>query len=1170
MITSARLLTDAKALVRSLIDDLRTNADFVVVDAEYDTAQAAGRTALPKPQWAEGLFAQVAVSWVLGAVFVRFCEDNGLVPDPLLSGPGNRRDIARDQRAAYLRDNPSHDDRDWLRAVFTRYRSLPATGDVFGGHNPLWLLQPSADGARELLQSFQRIDPDTGELTHDFSDPTWSTRFLGDLYQDLSDHAKKQYALLQTPDFVEEFILDRTLEPAIKTFGLSDTDLIDPTCGSGHFLLGAFRRLFDHWVDAEPGTNPRELARRALDAVAGVDINPFAIAIARFRLMVAALQAGGDKRLADAPAYPINVAVGDSLLHGSSTGVLDVDDFASAARHGYSTEDLEVAKALLSREWAAVVGNPPYIVVRDPALNELYRKRYDTCRGKYSLGVPFTERFWQLARMNFHQPERAGFVGMITANSFMKREMGRDLIEKWFPSHDLTHLIDTSGAYIPGHGTPTVILFGRNRRPALASVRAVMGIRGEPSTPSDPAKGLVWTSILDHVDHSDGRTEFISVSDLERDRLSKHPWSIGGGGAAELKERLDDSRVQLRTLLRVPPGFMSICGYDEAAVAHGGDLVRHGVEASAVREMVRGEDVRDWSVNIEMECMFPYVDDTLIEAGGLPGANIRYWPLRSLLWNRATFSRATFREAGRYWWEWHQLSKERISASLLITFSNVATHNHFALTRGGRIHNPHAAIVALNDQTSESLHRELLGVLNSSTACFWMQQVFHNKGGPGGGSSKDEKWHDFYEFDGTKLQTFPLPKSLPAGLTTSLDSLATELSMVSPSALAGDGVPTAERLADGRAEYHETLARMIGLQEQLDWETYRLYELLDDDITLPSGEPSLALGHRAFEIVLARKMAAGDETTTWFTRAGSTPIVELPADWSAEYRAVVERRIELIESYPEIALIEQTNYKRRWNTTSWDEQQTVALRGWLLDRLESAEYWPSEQLVSTARLAERARVDDGFMTVARLYVGRDDVDIASLVGELVKAEAVPFVAAQRYKDTGLRKWGHWLHTWDLQRREDAGEDVGEIPVPPKYTSADFLGVAWSHRGKLDVPKERFVSYPGTEREADASLVIGWAGWDHLQRARALAAFYLQAKRDGYDPARLTPLLAGLAELVPWLLQWYDEPNADPALSRPGSQIRALLDGELRALHLTPDDLTGWRPTPTGRGRKAKT
>ena len=75
--------------------------------------------------------------------------------------------------------------------------------------------------------------------------------FLGDLYQDLSERARKKYALLQTPVFVEEFILDRTLDPAIDEFGLDEVRMIDPTCGSGHFLLGGFARLFDLWIKRE-------------------------------------------------------------------------------------------------------------------------------------------------------------------------------------------------------------------------------------------------------------------------------------------------------------------------------------------------------------------------------------------------------------------------------------------------------------------------------------------------------------------------------------------------------------------------------------------------------------------------------------------------------------------------------------------------------------------------------------------------------------------------------------------------------------------------------------------------------------------------------------------------------------------------------------------------------
>ena len=58
--------------------------------------------------------------------------------------------------------------------------------------------------------------------------------------------------------------------------------------------------------------------------------------------------------------------------------------------------------------------------------------------------------------------EGAGYAGMITANSFMKREFGKKLIKEYIPRWDLTHVIDTSGAYIPGHGTPTVIQFGRH------------------------------------------------------------------------------------------------------------------------------------------------------------------------------------------------------------------------------------------------------------------------------------------------------------------------------------------------------------------------------------------------------------------------------------------------------------------------------------------------------------------------------------------------------------------------------------------------------------------------------------------------------------------------------------------------------------------------------------
>src|SRR6476620_6684053 len=118
---------------------------------------------------------------------------------------------------------------------------------------------------------------------------------------------------------------------------------------------------------------------------------------------------------------------------------------------------------------------------------------------------------------------------MITANSFMKREFGKNLIEEFFPNADLTHVIDTSGAYIPGHGTPTVILLGRPRKPLDNTVRAVLGVKGEPTTPDNPAKELVWQSILTQVDVAGAQDDFTSTADVSRETFNVHPWSIGGG-----------------------------------------------------------------------------------------------------------------------------------------------------------------------------------------------------------------------------------------------------------------------------------------------------------------------------------------------------------------------------------------------------------------------------------------------------------------------------------------------------------------------------------------------------------------------------------------------------------------------------------------------------------------
>jgi hypothetical protein len=1180
MIDAKALLTDLQRLVRLLEADLlgtleRDKEAAETLEKRYKAASKGNRTGLPFETWRRQQVTQVAAGWVLACVFTRFCEDNQLLEDAMLAGPGERLVEARERQNAYFRANPADSDVDYLRAAIFRLADYDATRALVNEQNPLHLLDISPDMATRVLDFWRRINPETGELVHDFTDPELSTRFLGDLYQDLSEQARKDYALLQTPEFVEEFILDRTLDPAIEEYGLADVRMIDPACGSGHFLLGAFSRLLRRWRQLEPGVDVRVHVERVLRQVNGVDINPYAAAIARFRLVVAALAACGIKHLRCAPAWRVRVAIGDSLLFGARHGQAPLEGVTEAAMTGmrgegnfvYEYEDAAALEEILSDRYHAVVANPPYITAKDPVLNKSYRAIWDACSGKYALSVPFAQRIYELAVLG-------GFTGQITANSFMKREFGRKLIEEFFPTVELSLVIDTSGAYIPGHGTPTVLIFGRNRRPVTQKVRAVLGIRGEPKAPDSPATGLVWSSIIESVDSPGSQTEYVSVVDLDRSVLCSYPWSLSGGGASDLRKRIESVCGKTLDKITAYSGFVAITAEDDVYIAESSRIPLRKARVP-VRPMVLGDENRDWMRIGETTTVWPYGADLRTLSGVHAEPIIRWcWSYRTVLLNRKRFGRVVSSLKDFVWYEFGELYREKLQWPLSISYAFVATHNHFVLDRGGKVFKQSAPVIKLPEGASEEDHLRLLGLLNSSTACFWLKQVSHNKGVGGiGGGIGDEDWEPRYEFTGTKLQEFPLPEGAPLELATRLDALAQELQQVTPAAVAEKGVPTRASLDAARAEWSRIRGEMISAQEELDWEVYGLYGLLGDDADALIGsdvtKPALELGQRAFEIALARKMAAGEEETQWFVRHGSTPITELPEHWPADYRALVERRLEKIAEDPFLHLIERPECKRRWATKSWEEMESEALRTWLLDRLEDRALWfnGSQPILRTvAQLADAKRVDQDFVSVAQLYAR--DRDLLDVVRDLVRDQHVPGVAAWRYTESGMRIRKAWEHTWELQRREDAGEKVGEIPVPPKYKQADFRDQAyWRNRGKLDVPKERFTSYPEASR--DGTLLLGWAGFDHLQQAQALAT-YISERRDldAWGADQLTPLLAGLKELLFWLELWH--PEVDPDFGeRPADAYGRFLDEMLLQLGLTHDDLTTWRPPAPTRGRRRR-
>lgn len=1188
-IVSAALLKDLQKQVRFVAEDLREQAEQVpgIAVRLEEMHRVAGRTGRTGETWNDWLTAQcnqAASSWVTACAFVRFCEDNDLTGHRWIASRdavGNATSDAADAEAAWIQRNPRLSAREWLREAFTWLHSTRAGHALFPETDFVWWWDISADCAEALISAFRRRDKDGVRLAHDFHSAELDTRFLGDLYQDLSEHIRKRYALRQTPNFVEEFILDLTLTPALDDFGLDGLKLIDPTCGSGHFLLGAFSRLLEAWARQAPGLDERVRVQKVLDSIHGVDINPAATAITKFRLMVAALKACGVARLdaPEAPALDLNIATGDTLLYGggkrgggrqTALGVMESDPLAS---HLFDWEDVDRFPGILDYgRYHVVVGNPPYVTVKDKVLNEAYRKRYATCAGKYALSAPFAELFFRLAIWDV---ERPGYVGQITANSFMKREFGKKLIDEFFAGKvDLTHVIDTSGAYIPGHGTPTVILVGKNRdRKRLGEIRAVLGIRGEPSQPSDPAKGLVWRSIVDHVDQPGVETEYVSVVDMPRRRLATHPWSLSGGAAPQLMECL--LRAKKRSLSEITEeiGITSVTGEDDLYMLPSVQAARR-LRIHMTRPLVEGNGVRNFTISAPAAAIWTYDDDfNVLDIDQLDQTASLLKLYRSVISRRKRFGTPMIKR-GLKWWEWQEVYPKKLRSSMSIAFAEVATHNHFALDRGGKVFNRTAPVIKLPESATEDDHLRLLGLLNSSTACFWLKQVSHNKGSTvdsKGARQSTVPWEDFYQFNSTKVGTVPLPERLPLARARRLDTLAQELASATPQAVCAQAVPTREALIEARRRYHAIRAEMIHVQEELDWEVYRLYGIVEEDLTYHGHDlPGLALGQRAFEIMLGRKFLDGALDTQWFARHGVHPIPDIPDAWPQAYRDLVQRRIEIIANKPLVSLVERPECKRRWAAAPYEKMQVEALRIWLLDRLEGESLWmdgDAPRTLSVAQLADLVRTDTDFRQVMDLYLGRPDYDIAAELVALLSDEHVPYLAAYRYTAAGLLKRKDWEHVWALQRREDAGEKVA-IPVPPKYAPKDFAAAGyWKHRGKLDVPKERFISYPGAEREGDTTPVYGWAGWDHLQQATALANLLIER---GYPVGdhRVVPLLAGVAELEPWLHQWHDDYDALYAAS-PAEYFTGWLETQLAEHGLTREALTTCRLEPKQRGRRAK-
>jgi hypothetical protein len=294
---------------------------------------------------------------------------------------------------------------------------------------------------------------------------------------------------------------------------VSNLRVLDPACGSGSFLIGAYQYLLDwhlNWYvndGAEKWARGRtpalyqasggdwrlttaERKRILLNNIYGVDIDPQAVEVTKLSLLLKVLEGETEQTLATQlrlfheralPDLGNNVKCGNSLigpdfyqqqmmslLDDEAHARVNVFDWEKEFPEIFNRHDAKDAKGMAKlgelgdlavQGFDAIIGNPPYIRIQTmkewaPLEVEFYKQRYAAAsKGNYDIYVVFVEKCLSL----LNGPGRLGFI---LPHKFFNAQYGEPLRARLSQGKHLSEVVHLGDQQIfSGATTYTCLLF---------------------------------------------------------------------------------------------------------------------------------------------------------------------------------------------------------------------------------------------------------------------------------------------------------------------------------------------------------------------------------------------------------------------------------------------------------------------------------------------------------------------------------------------------------------------------------------------------------------------------------------------------------------------------------------------------------------------------------------
>ena len=599
---------------------------------------------------------------------------------------------------------------------------------------------------------------------------------------------KKAGGVYYTPKYIVDYIVKNTVGKLIADVHHRDTEdtekndkvlqqsglnpkqissirILDPACGSGSFLLGAYQYLLDYhlrwYVDHQAEIKKineyiyqgfhsqyflttKEKKRILLNNIFGVDIDPQAVEVTKLSLLLKVLENENEETLKKQlqlfheralPDLDNNIKCGNSLIGTDffkiqQTSLFDDEqkykinafDWESEFPEIFHHRDTEITEKNrknsglgtgepvarpLNSGFDVIIGNPPY--VRQGSLEKYFmdyaKTHYQTFTGMADLYVYFIEKAHKLLK-------NGGHFGMICSNKFMRANYGSALRSFLASQVKLEKIVDFGELPIFQDAAtfPAIILTENTKTKDQKFVYA-------------PIKRLSFQSLDDEVSEIGNA--------LDSRSLQGDNWTLAKQEEINIIEKMKATGIPLGKYVNNKIYRGVLTGLNEAFVidkATKDKLIKKDKKSSElIKPFVVGDDIRKYKINFQERYLI-LIPNGWTRQNSKGAKDVWKWfessyPAIAEYLEQFEAKASKRWDKGEYWWELRPCDYLDKFEKPKIIYPVIAKESRFALDKMGYFSNDKTFFIPLNDFY-------LLGILNSKLSWLFLKRLCSVLGDP--------------------------------------------------------------------------------------------------------------------------------------------------------------------------------------------------------------------------------------------------------------------------------------------------------------------------------------------------------------------------------------------------------------------------------------------------------